>query len=63
LDKVVDLCYRPQAFTSERNQIEFLFELYEQYTAPLLKQKPAKKRKHITIYIVNHQVPHHIFHN
>jgi len=48
LDKAVDLCYRPQAFTSERNRIEFLFELYEQYTAPLLKQKPEKKRKQKT---------------
>ena len=26
LDKAVDLCYRPQAFTNERNRIEFLFE-------------------------------------
>lgn len=42
LDKAVDLCYRPQPFTSERNRIEFLFELYEQYTAPLLKQKRKK---------------------
>ena len=32
LDKAVDLCYRPQAFSNERNRIEFLFELYEQYT-------------------------------
>jgi hypothetical protein len=39
LDKAVDRCYRPQPFTSERNRIEFLFELYEQYTAPLLHQK------------------------
>jgi len=38
LDKAVDLCYRPQPFTNERNRIEFLFELYEQYTLPLLKE-------------------------
>src|SRR5690606_34059149 len=27
LDKAVDLCYRPQPFTSEAKRIEFLFEL------------------------------------
>ena len=36
LDKVVDLCYRPQAFVSEANRIEFLFDLYSKYTEPLL---------------------------
>lgn len=46
LDKAVDLCYRPQAFVSERNRIEFLFDLYEQYTAPLMVvDKKKKKRK------------------
>jgi len=47
LDKAVDLCYRPQPFTSELNRIEYLFELYEKLTAPLLptsKQKPAKRK-------------------
>jgi len=38
LDKAVDLCYRPQAFVNERNRIEFLFELYEEYTKPLLSK-------------------------
>lgn len=36
LDKAVDLCYRPQAFTNEKNRIEYLFELYQEYTEPLL---------------------------
>ena len=44
LDKAVDLCYRPQAFTNERNRIEFLFELYEQYTAPLMAAEKGKKK-------------------
>ncbi|MBD2601313.1 DNA methyltransferase [Microcystis viridis] len=47
LDKAVDLCYRPQPFTSELNRIEYLFELYEKLTAPLLptsKQKPSKRK-------------------
>lgn len=35
LDKAVDLCYRPQAFPNELGRIEFLFGLYEQYTAPM----------------------------
>lgn len=33
LDKAVDLCYRPQAFTNENARIEYLFELYNEYTA------------------------------
>lgn len=49
LDRAVDLCYRPQAFPNEARRIEYLFELYEQYTAPLMaaagiegKKKKAK---------------------
>lgn len=33
LDKAVDLCYRPQPFSSETKRIEFLFDLYEKYLA------------------------------
>jgi len=33
LDKAVDLCYRPQPFQNETKRIEFLFELYDKYTA------------------------------
>jgi hypothetical protein len=36
LDKAVDLAYRPQAFTSDSNRMEFLFNLYEKYIANLL---------------------------
>jgi len=42
LDKAVDLCYRPQAFTNETSRIEFLFELYNEYTMPLLKTDKKK---------------------
>jgi type I restriction-modification system DNA methylase subunit len=46
LDKAVDLAYRPQAFTTEANRMEFLFGLYEQYTADLFtKAKTKGKRK------------------
>lgn len=36
LDKAVDLCYRPQVFTNETARIEYLFDLYNQYTANLI---------------------------
>lgn len=42
LDKAVDLCYRPQAFANELGRIEFLFGLYEQYTAPMFGIKSKK---------------------
>ena len=45
LDKAVDLCYRPQPFTSELNRIEYLFELYEKLTAPLLPTSKQKRTK------------------
>jgi hypothetical protein len=44
LDKAVDLAYRPQAFTSEANRMEFLFGLYEKYTADLFTKDNAKKK-------------------
>jgi hypothetical protein len=47
LDKAVDLAYRPQAFTSEANRMEFLFELYEKYTADLFSKEKVKKVKKI----------------
>jgi len=45
LDKAVDLCYRPQLFPNETKRIEYLFELYEKYTKPLLTEKKIRKRK------------------
>ena len=46
LDRAVDLCYRPQSFTSERQRIEYLFGLYEQSAAPLLPaSKPKRARR------------------
>ena len=44
LDKAVDKCYRPAAFESETKRIEYLFELYEKYTAGLFAGE-GKKRK------------------
>jgi len=45
LDKAVDLCYRPQAFTNELSRIEFLFGLYEQYAAPMFGGEGTKRKK------------------
>jgi len=45
LDKAVDLAYRPQPFTSEAKRIEFLFELYDKYTAGLFAVEKKKKKK------------------
>ena len=46
LDRAVDLCYRPKAFANETNRIEYLFDLYNEYTTPMFKEeKKGKKRK------------------
>ena len=42
LDRAVDRCYRKDPFPSDRAHVEYLFQLYEQLTAPLL---PAAKSK------------------
>ncbi|MGI8966645.1 MAG: type IIL restriction-modification enzyme MmeI, partial [Limisphaerales bacterium] len=47
LDRAVDLCYRKEPFTSDRQRVEYLFQLYEQLTAPLLPAT-GKKRKNKT---------------
>lgn len=44
LDKAVDVCYARKSFVSDVDRMEFLFNLYEQYTAPLAKTTKAKKR-------------------
>jgi hypothetical protein len=45
LDKAVDLAYRPQPFINETKRIEFLFELYDKYTAGLFaKDKKSRKK-------------------
>ncbi len=45
IDKAVDLAYRPQPFTSEANRMEFLFGLYEKFTAGLFRPVKGKKKK------------------
>ncbi|MFA7122494.1 MAG: DNA methyltransferase [Candidatus Delongbacteria bacterium] len=45
LDRAVDLAYRSQPFVSEANRMEFLFELYEKYTADLFTNAKMKKKR------------------
>ncbi|MCC5944086.1 MAG: class I SAM-dependent DNA methyltransferase [Bernardetiaceae bacterium] len=45
LDKAVDLCYRSQPFTNETARIAYLFELYNQYTAPLFQKEKKRRRQ------------------
>lgn len=42
LDKIVDLAYRPQPFSSEAKRMIYLFELYEKYTADLFTKEKKK---------------------
>ncbi|MBL7773621.1 MAG: class I SAM-dependent DNA methyltransferase [Chitinophagaceae bacterium] len=44
LDKAVDITYHSQPFTSEAKRMEFLFELYEKYTAGLFAGEGKKKK-------------------
>jgi len=42
----VDRCYRSAPFANDRQRVEFLFELYEKLSTPLLPvEKPRKGRK------------------
>ncbi|MBX2909348.1 MAG: hypothetical protein KF706_06930 [Chitinophagales bacterium] len=45
LDKAVDSSYKKATFTSDTNRMEFLFELYEKYTAELFSKEIPKKNK------------------
>jgi len=42
LDKAVDAAYSKQDFSSEAKRMEFLFELYEKYTAGLFVKEKKK---------------------
>lgn len=45
LDRSVELCYRPKPFQSDREKVEYLFELYVQLTMPLAVEKRPTRRK------------------
>ncbi|HTQ59563.1 MAG TPA: DNA methyltransferase [Candidatus Solibacter sp.] len=49
LDRAVDLCYRPQPFDNDRQRVEYLFQLYERLTSPLLPaEKKTKRPRNLT---------------
>ena len=43
LDKAVDLAYRHQPFINDTKRIEFLFDLYDKYTAGLFANVKKKR--------------------
>jgi hypothetical protein len=49
LDKAVDLCYRPQPFSTELERLEDLFGLYRQLSEPMTRSmdqiKPKRKSR------------------
>lgn len=46
LDKAVDKAYRPQPFHTERERVEYLFELYQKLSAPFdIKPLKSKRKK------------------
>ncbi len=44
LDKAVDYCYRKEPFTSERERVEYLFELYRKLTEGFGAAEEGKKK-------------------
>jgi hypothetical protein len=58
LDKAVDLCYRPQPFPSETKRIEYLFELYDKYTAGMFATEKKPKKKAVTTNRIDNGVQH-----
>jgi hypothetical protein len=46
LDRAVDRCYRSQAFSTDRERVDYLFTLYEQLASPLAPpRQPAQRRR------------------
>jgi hypothetical protein len=45
LDRAVDRCYRQQPFISERQRVEYLFNLYENLSAPLVPTRARIRRR------------------
>jgi len=45
LDRAVDRCYRKEPFKTDRQRVEYLFSMYEDFIAPLLPASPKFKGK------------------
>ncbi len=48
LDRTVDAAYGKTGFKTEADRVAFLFQLYQQITAPLDLEEPKPKRKRAT---------------
>ncbi len=52
LDKAVDRAYRRNLFNNEAERVAFLFDLHQQYTAPMLpKKKRGRQKKTIWLFM------------
>jgi restriction-modification enzyme MmeI-like protein len=45
LDRAVDQCYRGQKFDSDRQRVEFLFQLYEKLATPLTAGSDKRRKR------------------
>jgi hypothetical protein len=45
LDRAIDRCYRSQPFSSERQRVEFLFDIYEKIVTPLAPSTPSGMKR------------------
>jgi hypothetical protein len=45
LDRAVDRCYPKELFLTDRQRVEYLFGLYEQLTAPLVREGKKSHQK------------------
>ena len=45
LDRAVERCYRPEAFASDRDRVEFLFARYEHLASPLTAAATTRPRR------------------
>ncbi len=50
LDAVVDLCYRPASFKTELERLKFLFDLYRNYTEPLVRAATRSTKTRSKVY-------------
>ena len=50
LDAVVDLCYRPASFKTELERLKFLFDLYRNYTEPLVRTATRSTKTRSKVY-------------
>lgn len=45
LDRAVEKCYRSKPFHSDRDRVEFLFDLYQKLVQPLISEAKVRRQK------------------